>query len=102
MAISNNFLSIAVSIVFNHNDPVKVNLTENALSPQQEQGVSVRIADQQSRTISRERHGSARDKAHTRCRKPALECWHIVDLKREPRRRNVVAGQRRRSASRWA
>src|SRR5215469_4314541 len=36
------------------------------LTPQQEQGVSVRIADQQSRPIIRERHGSGRDEADTR------------------------------------
>ncbi len=60
--------------------------------------MSVRIADQQSRPIIPQRHGSGRDEADTRCCKPVLQGWHIVDLEREPCRRNVVAGQRRRRA----
>ena len=64
--------------------------------------MSVRIADQQSRPIIPERHSSGRDEADTRCSKPVLQGCHIVDLEREPRRRNVVAVQRRRRASREA
>jgi hypothetical protein len=66
------------------------------LTPQQEQGVSVRIADQWSRPIILKRHGSGRDEADTRWREPVLQGWQIVDLERESRCRNVVAGQRRR------
>src|SRR6266853_2243802 len=72
------------------------------LSPQQKHGVSVRIADQQSRPIIPERHGSGRDEADTRCCKLVLQGRHIVDLDGQPRRRNVVAAQRRRRASRGA
>ena len=64
--------------------------------------MSVRIADQQSRPIIPERHSSGRDEADMRCSKPVLQGCHIVDLEYEPRRRNVVAVQRRRRASRKA
>jgi hypothetical protein len=53
------------------------------LTPQQEQGVSVRIADQWSRPIILKRHGSGRDEADTRWREPVLQGWQIVDLERE-------------------
>jgi hypothetical protein len=46
------------------------------------------------------RYGSDRDEADTRCSKPVFQGSHIVDLKREPRRGDVVAVQRRWRASR--
>ena len=64
--------------------------------------MSVRIADQQSQPVIRERHGSGRDEADTRCCKLVLQGRQIVDLDGQPRRRNVVAAQRRRRASRGA
>src|SRR5262249_44124303 len=62
-----------------------VNLIENVLTPQQQQGVSVRIADQQSRPIILERHGSGRDEEDARCCKPVLQGWQVVDLEGEAR-----------------
>src|SRR5262249_15892972 len=69
------------------------------LMPQQEQGVSVRIADQQSRPIIPERYGSGRDEADTRCSKPVLQGWQIVDLERGRGGRNVIAAKRPRHPS---
>ena len=62
--------------------------------------MSIRIADQQSRPIIPEGHGSGRDEADTCCGDPVFQGSHIVDLKREPRRGDVIAVQRRRRASR--
>jgi hypothetical protein len=64
--------------------------------------MSVRIADQQSRPIILERYGSGRDDADMFCSKRVFQGWQMVDLEREPRRRNVVAPQRLRRASRGA
>jgi hypothetical protein len=72
------------------------------LAPQQEQGVSVQVTDQQSGPIVPKRHAARRDEADTSCSKSALQGRQIVDLEREPRRRDVVAGRRRGPASRGA
>jgi hypothetical protein len=64
--------------------------------------VSVQVTDQQSGPIVPERHDARRDQADTSCSKSVLQGWQIVDLEREPRRRDVVAGQRRGPSSRGA
>jgi hypothetical protein len=64
--------------------------------------MSIQVTDQHSGPIVPERHDAPRDEADRNCSKSILQGWQIVDLEREPRRRDVGAGQRHRPTSRGA
>ena len=75
------------------------------LTPQQEQSVSVRIADQQSQLIVPEHDDSGRDEADTHGSKFVLQGWDIGGLKHELPRDNqdeTAATIRMRLGRGWA